>query len=127
MATSATTPTVIHTFPNSTDGYNPVGPLIQDGSGNLYGVTQHGGTDVNSQGGNGVVFKMNTTGSTFTPLATQLNSGDNGYNPGRKRCVRPKLDARRPRLVSGRRVENYGVVYPSEDDCFSSHAAAQFL
>ena len=71
-------PQVIHSFTGGADGSFPAS-LLQDSSGNLYGMASQGGIDVNGQVGNGVVFKMNTSGSSFVPLGTQLNSGVDGY------------------------------------------------
>lgn len=51
--------TVIHNFdPNHGDGEEPLGTLIQDGSGNLYGTTFTGGS-----WGLGRVFKMDVNGN----------------------------------------------------------------
>ena len=55
------TETVLYAFcslSNCADGEEPVGPLVSDSSGNLYGTTYFGGaTD------NGVVFKLSTNGN----------------------------------------------------------------
>lgn len=49
---------VVHDFPGSTDGYNPVSSLIRDSAGNLYGTTPAGGLY-----GWGAVFELTPTGS----------------------------------------------------------------
>jgi uncharacterized repeat protein (TIGR03803 family) len=56
---SAQTETILHTFSVPSGGDNPLGSLIADGQGNLYGTTQYGGS------GYGVVFELtpNTTGT----------------------------------------------------------------
>jgi uncharacterized repeat protein (TIGR03803 family) len=46
---------------NCTDGYLPSG-LIQDGSGNLYGTTQAGGSSAVNSNGGGTAFKLDSTG-----------------------------------------------------------------
>jgi uncharacterized repeat protein (TIGR03803 family) len=51
--------TVLHTFTGHSDGYQPVGGLAMDASGNLYGVTLSGGNfKCNSSAGCGVVFEL---------------------------------------------------------------------
>jgi len=51
--------TVLHTFTGHSDGYQPVGGLTMDASGNLYGVTLSGGNfKCNSTSGCGVVFEL---------------------------------------------------------------------
>jgi uncharacterized repeat protein (TIGR03803 family) len=58
----AQTETVLYTFTEGNDGGNPYGGLIFDGSGNLYGTTQYGGTY-----GYGVVFELSPGPSEFIP------------------------------------------------------------
>ena len=60
-ATSATT-TILYSFTGGRDGRNPVGPLIFDNAGNLYGTAQYGGM------GCGVIFELSppTQGTTWT-------------------------------------------------------------
>src|SRR5215469_17468149 len=60
-ATGATT-TVLYSFTGGRDGRNPVGPLIFDNAGNLYGAAQYGGA------GCGVIFELSppTQGTTWT-------------------------------------------------------------
>jgi uncharacterized repeat protein (TIGR03803 family) len=48
--------TVLHSFGNGTDGAGPIGGLIFDASGNLYGVTRSGGT-----AGFGTVYELTST------------------------------------------------------------------
>jgi hypothetical protein len=55
--------TLLHSFSFS-DGTFPVGPLIADSSGNLYGTTFEGGMGCGGLGC-GVVFKLSGTG--FVP------------------------------------------------------------
>ena len=50
----AGTETVLHTFTGGAGGANPVGGLIRDTAGNLYGTTQDGG----SGSGVGLVFEL---------------------------------------------------------------------
>jgi hypothetical protein len=44
--------TVLHTFTDNAGGSNPVGQLLRDGAGRLYGTTLLGGA------GGGMVFKL---------------------------------------------------------------------
>jgi uncharacterized repeat protein (TIGR03803 family) len=57
---------VLYSFcslPNCADGEFPgSGPLARDPSGNLYGVTESGGTYKNCNGTCGVIFKLSTSG-----------------------------------------------------------------
>jgi|SRR5277367_1582469 len=56
---------VLYTFLGGTDGANPEGPVILDGTGNLYGTTNiGGGTACNS--GCGTVYELTPEGGTWT-------------------------------------------------------------
>jgi len=59
------TPTVLHSFGSGADGAYVWGGVIMDGSGNLYGVTQFGGTGVCSSApaGCGIVYELSPNGS----------------------------------------------------------------
>jgi len=64
------TETVLHSFTGGTDGVDPVGGLVRDKAGNLYGTTSQGGTS-----NDGIVFKISPSGKetilhTFTGSAT---------------------------------------------------------
>jgi uncharacterized repeat protein (TIGR03803 family) len=63
IATPAQTYIVAHTFKGSPDGAAPVGGLIRDTAGNLYGTTQDGGS-ANCRGGCGTVFKLGIGGES---------------------------------------------------------------
>lgn len=55
------TETIIHAFSNNgTDGYNPLGGLVFDASGHLYGTTQNGGT-----GAGGTAFELSPSGNSW--------------------------------------------------------------
>jgi uncharacterized repeat protein (TIGR03803 family) len=60
---------------NGTNGLFPVGSLIRDSSGNLYGATLEGGT-----ANDGTVFELAKGSHTITTLASF--NGTNGANPG---------------------------------------------
>lgn len=64
---SAGQESVVYSFcaaPNCTDGEHPVGRLIQDSAGSLYGATANGGanTSANNKFGGGTVFKIDSAG-----------------------------------------------------------------
>lgn len=62
-------PTPLYTFTGGTDGAQPVGGLIGDSQGNLYGTASAGG-DGNFGLGHGVVFKFNLASGVETVLHT---------------------------------------------------------
>jgi uncharacterized repeat protein (TIGR03803 family) len=57
------TETVLHTFLGGNDGANPVGPLIFDSQGNLYGTTTSGGGSNQCYLGCGTVFQIAPNGN----------------------------------------------------------------
>ena len=64
---------VLYGFTGGVDGGNPVGGLILDSAGNLYGTTSGGGS-----AGAGVVFKLDATGHE-TVLYSFTGGADGGY------------------------------------------------
>ena len=59
---------VLHTFSGGIDGANPTGGLIISGN-TLYGTTSDGGSSVfTPSAADGIVFKVNTDGTSFTVL-----------------------------------------------------------
>lgn len=69
------TESVIYNFVGGTDGKYPTGTLVQDGPGNLYGVTQNGGSQFDA----GTVFKLNpSTGVESVVYSFQLSAADGG-------------------------------------------------
>ena len=73
--------TVLHSFTGGTDGNEPVGSLVTDGSGNLYGTTETGGQAGCDLGeGCGVVFKVDRSGKE-TVLYTFTLGTDGGLPP----------------------------------------------
>jgi len=67
------THTVLHSFLGGSDGANPVGPLVMDGAGNIYGIASGGGL------GFGTVFELTPSngGWTFQVIYT-FQGGDDG-------------------------------------------------
>lgn len=82
--------TLLYTFTGGTDGASPVGGLILDDVGNLYGTTYFGGAEPcpESQYGCGVVFKLDPAGNERV-LCT-FTGGADGALP-RGNLVRDKL------------------------------------
>src|SRR5580704_14521043 len=72
----ASTFKVVHAFTGGNDGCSPVGGVILDGSGNLYGITAGGAYPCNC----GTVFEI-PAGGTETPIY-DFTCGDNGDGPG---------------------------------------------
>jgi uncharacterized repeat protein (TIGR03803 family) len=70
--------TVLYTFTGSTDGGIPIGRLIRDHAGNLYGITSLGGDATCSCG---TVFELTTTG-TLQVLHAFLGGTDGAQNQG---------------------------------------------
>ncbi len=66
----------LYAFPNASDGSNPVGALVRDGAGNLYGSTFTGGVN-----GGGTVFELSPSGGGWNFTVLYSFSGT-GYNPG---------------------------------------------
>jgi uncharacterized repeat protein (TIGR03803 family) len=69
--------TELHQFSGS-DGDNPLGALILDSAGNLWGTTFQGGTGWNppNQYGDGTVFKY-SNGTVTNPVLFNINDGEN--------------------------------------------------
>jgi len=73
---------VIYDFPNVDDGNSPVGGLIFDSAGNLYGTTVGGGS-----GGGGTVFELSPSGDTWTFTPLYSFSGPNGVSDGPQKAL----------------------------------------
>ena len=74
------TESILYTFTGGSDGKTPVGSLIFDADGNLYGATFNGGS-----GGNGVVFELSPAiggGWTETVLYSFLGGSDGALPVG---------------------------------------------
>ena len=68
--------TLLHSFTGA-DGRCPMAGLVQGTDGSFYGTTAYGGA---SNGTNGTVFKITSTGG-FTPLYSFPSNGRNGRSP----------------------------------------------
>ena len=68
----ASTPTILFSF-SGTNGANPVGGLIADAAGDVFGTTAYGGA------GNGTVFELvNHGGGAYTPVTLLSFNGATG-------------------------------------------------
>jgi len=73
--------TTLYAFKGGTDGSYPLGSLIMDSSGNLYGTTEEGGGPTNTcSTGCGTVYKVAPDGTESVLYAFSGMNGD-GYNP----------------------------------------------
>ncbi len=74
--------TVLYTFVDGADGVSPRSGLIRDGSGNLYGTTEFGGTPdctYYTYTGCGVVFKLDSAG--HETVLYRFTGGADGSHP----------------------------------------------
>ena len=72
---SGWTTTILHNFSINGDGFGPVGGLVMDNAGNLYGTTPNGGT-----AGAGVVFELSPSngGWNYSILANLVGPAGSG-------------------------------------------------
>jgi uncharacterized repeat protein (TIGR03803 family) len=73
---------VVHSFDTLGDGEVPQGgPLLMDGSGNLYGTTFQGGAHGTGNGGDGIVFEVDSSGneSVLYNFCSQANCADGEF------------------------------------------------
>jgi uncharacterized repeat protein (TIGR03803 family) len=69
--------TILHTFTNGVDGGFPIGHLVFDQAGNLYGATQHGGQpSCLPDFGCGVVYQYAPSSGTLTTIYAFLDGAD---------------------------------------------------
>src|SRR6201999_3297554 len=59
------TETVLHTFTGGKNGIGPLCTLIFDAQGNLYGTTRNGGLRNADASGEGLVFELSPTGTSW--------------------------------------------------------------
>lgn len=73
--------TLLHNFSGGADGANPAqASLLMDAKGNLYGVTDAGGTGCERRNGCGVVYKLSKSGK-FTVLHSFTGGTTDGCHP----------------------------------------------
>ena len=74
MSLPAQTFTTLHNF-DLTDGFEPVGALVQTTAGALYGSTEYGGTSSSCTYGCGTIFKITPSGTLTTLYSFCSQSG----------------------------------------------------
>ncbi len=81
---SAQTLNTLYVFTGGGDGANPMGQLVADKSGNLYGIARNGGMIANGcPEGCGTVFELSpsSSGYTFQVIYSFTNANGDGMNP----------------------------------------------
>jgi uncharacterized repeat protein (TIGR03803 family) len=76
--------TVLYNFcslANCADGSLPLGPLLMDSEGNLYGTTANGGTNGGMSSGDGVVYKLTPSGQETVLCSFGSASCPDGTTP----------------------------------------------
>jgi len=73
---------VLYGFQGGSDGADPIGPLVADRGGNLYGVTELGGTS-QCQGGCGTIFRLHreANGAWRKQTVLQFSDKQHGWFP----------------------------------------------
>ena len=72
--------TVVYSFAGGSDGVYPIGTLLRDTAGNLYGTATNGGIDCDGSGfGCGIVFKLTPRGKET--VLYRFEGGDHGADP----------------------------------------------
>jgi uncharacterized repeat protein (TIGR03803 family) len=102
--------TILHKFVDPWNGAAPVGTLVFDRAGNLYGATAGGGKSQNCNGGCGTVFKMTPDGNgkwNYTVL--HRFTGNDGANPQAGLTLDKKGNLYGTTIQGGKGF--YGVVY----------------
>jgi uncharacterized repeat protein (TIGR03803 family) len=83
--TTSGTLKILYNFSATPDGEGPMGGLVRDSKGNLYGITGYGGNagGVCGTSGCGTVFELVKTGPTYTEkVLYAFTGGTDGANPG---------------------------------------------
>jgi hypothetical protein len=81
------TETVLYEFTDQNDGWNPDSEVVFDAAGNLYGVTEYGGTGDCGAGGSvgcGLVYKLTRSGSGWikSTIHTFVGGSDGSFPSG---------------------------------------------
>jgi uncharacterized repeat protein (TIGR03803 family) len=87
------------------EGKNPICGLVQGSDNNLYGTDPNGGSN-----GFGTIFKLSTTGKTFSVLYNFANPGQ-GYNPTGTFALHTNGTLYERTSVGGSQFPGNGVLY----------------
>lgn len=100
---------VLHAFTGPpSDGWGPGGLLTADKAGNLYGVTNSGGSSTACQYGCGTVFKIDTSGNET--VLHSFSGGADGASPGAQTLVLDKKGNLYGTAIRGGK-SGYGTVF----------------
>lgn len=100
--------TVLHNFQGPPDGIGPVGGVVRDSKGNLYGTTSMGGTgNCNGGYGCGTVFKITASGKER--VLYSFTGQNDGYNVLAGLLRDEKGNLYGTTVIGG--VNSYGTVY----------------
>ncbi len=107
------TESVIYTFLGGQDGFQPAGGLLQDSSGNLYGVTAGGGGSTNcGPFGCGTIFKLSPSSSGWTEtILYRFTGSSNGASPTGSLVEDSAGNLYGVTIGGGGRICNCGVVF----------------
>jgi uncharacterized repeat protein (TIGR03803 family) len=96
---------VLYSFAGGLDGANPIGGVVFDEAGNLYGTTENGGAS-----GDGTVFELSPSGGSWTENIVYAFGGEpDGCNP-----------------EAGPTFDSAGNLYGTTEDCGSFGGGAVF-
>lgn len=101
------TESVLYAFQGGSDGYRPVGSLLRDKSGNLYGTTEQGGSTNCGGSGCGTVFKLTPAGAETILYA--FTGGSDGGTPAAGLIMDKKGNLYGTTVNGG--TSNYGTVF----------------
>lgn len=73
--------TLLYSFAGSPDGADPVGGVLIDPKGNIFGTTYRGGTTAPPSRGAGTMYELKKTKGTYVESVIH-DFGADGYNPG---------------------------------------------
>jgi uncharacterized repeat protein (TIGR03803 family) len=108
ITTSGPIERVLHSFGAGTDATQPLGAVVFDKSGNLYGSASKGGNSECNNDGCGATFEL-TNGSWTETILYQFTGGNDGAFPSTTPSLRPSGNLFG--TASGGGASNAGVVF----------------